>query len=64
MNAPTAHQPSDGSTTLRGRVVDQSALHGVLARLRDLGVPLVSLTQVPADQQPSAQSSATPTVQK
>ena len=40
----------DGSTTLRGPVVDQSALHGVLARLRDLGVPLVSLSQMPAHQ--------------
>ena len=54
----------DGSTTLRGPVVDQSALHGVLARLRDLGVPLISLTQVPTDQRPSAPPSATPTVQK
>ena len=54
----------DGSTALRGPVVDQSALHGVLARLRDLGVPLISLTQVPALQQPSAPPSATPTVQK
>ena len=40
----------DGSTALRGPVVDQSALHGVLARLRDLGVPLISLTRIPADQ--------------
>ena len=38
----------DGSTALRGPVVDQSALHGILARLRDLGVPLISLTQIPA----------------
>jgi hypothetical protein len=40
----------DGSTALRGPVVDQSALHGVLARLRDLGVPLISLTRIPTDQ--------------
>jgi hypothetical protein len=53
-----------GNTTLRGPVVDQSALHGVLARLRDLGVPLVSLTQVPADHEPSSQPSATPTDRK
>jgi hypothetical protein len=36
----------DGSTVIRGRVVDQAALHGLLQKLRDLGVPLLSLTQV------------------
>jgi hypothetical protein len=54
----------DGSTALRGPVVDQSALHGVLARLRDLGVPLISLTQIPAHQRLSPQPPATPTDQK
>lgn len=33
----------DGTTTLAGPVVDQSALHGVLNRLRDLGVAIVSV---------------------
>lgn len=33
----------DGSTSLTGRVVDQAQLHGVLARVRDLGVPLLTL---------------------
>ena len=33
----------DGTTVLRGPVVDQAALHGLLARLRDLGLPLVSI---------------------
>ena len=32
-------------TVLRGRVVDQAALHGLLARLRDVGLPLVSVTR-------------------
>jgi hypothetical protein len=36
----------DGTTVLRGPVVDQAALHGVLARVRDLGLPLLSVTQV------------------
>lgn len=36
----------DGSTLLRGPVADQAALHGLLHQLRDLGLPLVSLTQV------------------
>lgn len=40
---------SDGSTVLRGPVTDQAALHGLLARLRDLGLPLLSVMQVEAD---------------
>ena len=39
----------DGTTVLRGSVVDQAALHGLLQKLRDVGVPLISLTQVPSD---------------
>ena len=34
----------DGTTALRGVVVDQAALHGLLQSLRDLGLPLVSVT--------------------
>jgi RimJ/RimL family protein N-acetyltransferase len=37
------HEPG-GTTSLRGLVSDQAALHGLLARVRDLGAPLVSLT--------------------
>ena len=33
----------DGTTSLTGPVVDQAQLHGVLARIRDLGVPLLTL---------------------
>lgn len=40
----------DGTTVLRESVVDQAALHGLLQKLRDVGIPLISLTQVPADQ--------------
>jgi len=39
---------SDGTTTLRGPVVDQTALHGLLQRIRDLGLPLVSVTTIDA----------------
>ena len=42
----------DGFTLLAGRVVDQAALHGLLHQLRDIGLPLVSLTQVGADAEP------------
>ena len=41
---------SDGTTTIRGPVVDQAALHGLLQKLRDIGIPLVSVTQVDLDQ--------------
>jgi hypothetical protein len=39
----------DGSTLLEGQVVDQAALHGLLQRLRDLGLPLVSIRKVDTD---------------
>ena len=42
----------DGTTVLRGPVVDQAALHGLLQKLRDVGIPLISLTQVPSDKTP------------
>lgn len=35
---------TDGTTLLAGPVVDQAALHGLLHRLRDLGLPLLSIT--------------------
>jgi hypothetical protein len=34
---------SDGDTLLSGTVVDQAALHGLLARFRDMGITLVSV---------------------
>ena len=40
---------ADGTTVIRGPVVDQAALHGLLQRLRDVGIPLVSLTQLAPD---------------
>ena len=39
------HQ-DDGTTTLIGNIEDQSALHGLLKRVRDLGLPLISVNQV------------------
>ena len=37
-----------GMTVLEAEVPDQAALHGILARLRDLGIPLLALTRLPA----------------
>ncbi|MFH2133550.1 MAG: hypothetical protein ABIK68_24490 [bacterium] len=38
---------SEGAiTTLTGKVADQPALHGLLVRIRDLGLPLLSLKRV------------------
>ena len=34
----------DGSTLIRGEVVDQAALHGLIQKVRDLGLPLLSVT--------------------
>ena len=34
----------DGNTLIQGRVVDQAALHGLLAQIRDIGMPLLSVT--------------------
>ena len=42
----------NGDTLLTGPVVDQAALHGLLKKVRDLGMPLVSVSPVehgPAD---------------
>jgi hypothetical protein len=36
---------SDGSTVVHGIVTDQAALHGLLQRVRDLGLPLISVTR-------------------
>ena len=34
----------DGSTLLHGAVADQAALHGLLQKVRDMGLPLISVT--------------------
>lgn len=37
----------DGHTLLRGEVLDQAALHGLLRSVRDIGLPLVSVLRLP-----------------
>jgi hypothetical protein len=41
---------NDGTTVLHGPVIDQAALHGLLQRVRDVGLPLLSVTQLEPDQ--------------
>ena len=40
----TLTHADDGTTTLTGPVADQAELHGILTRIRDLGVTLISVT--------------------
>jgi hypothetical protein len=45
----TLTNESDGTTVLSGPVVDQAALHGLLQRVRDVGLALVSVSQIKPD---------------
>ena len=45
----TVTTEDNGTTVITGPVVDQAALHGLLERLRDVAIPLVSLRQLSAD---------------
>ena len=42
----TVTQEDNGETLLSGPVVDQAALHGLLKKVRDLGMPLISVISV------------------
>ncbi|MDA3938204.1 MAG: hypothetical protein PF693_02700 [Spirochaetia bacterium] len=37
---------NNGDTIVSGPVVDQAALHGLLRKIRDLGMPLISVNQI------------------
>lgn len=41
----TLSREANGETVLSGPVVDQAALHGLLRKVRDLGLPLISVTR-------------------
>jgi hypothetical protein len=45
-----------GTCLIRGAVVDQAALHGLLNKVRDIGLPLQSLTQICTDGSATAAS--------
>lgn len=41
---------ADGATLLTGPVADQAALHGLLGKIRDLGLPLLSVKRVESEE--------------
>lgn len=49
-----AHLPT-GQTLLSGEIIDQAALHGVLMKVRDLGLPLIAVVTIDRpDEQPAS----------
>jgi hypothetical protein len=46
----TISYEGDDITVLRGPLVDQAALHGILIKVRDLALPLLSVNQVPTNE--------------
>jgi hypothetical protein len=46
----TLTREANGETLLTGPVVDQAALHGLLRKVRDLGLPLISVIGVQSGQ--------------
>lgn len=45
----------NGTTLLTGPVVDQAALHGILRKIRDMGIALLSINPVGADPQDTSE---------
>ncbi|MCU0485945.1 MAG: hypothetical protein MUC85_07505 [Anaerolineales bacterium] len=43
-------QIDGGESVLQGTVIDQAALHGVLAKINDLGLTIISVMQLPQDE--------------
>ena len=56
LGALTVSHNDDGTSTLTGPLADQAALHGLLARVRDLGIALISVTPMPPRPHPGRSS--------
>lgn len=52
LGVPELVHEAGGTTLLRGVTADQAALHGLLQRIRDLGVSLICVTHIPPDMTP------------
>jgi hypothetical protein len=48
----TISNEANGEALLHGPLPDQAALHGVLMKVRDLGLPLLAVTSVAASESP------------
>ena len=51
-------------TSITGLVIDQSALHGILARIRDLAVPIIHLELLKVSSRDSSYTSAIDNIEK
>jgi hypothetical protein len=49
----TITNEANGEAILRGQLPDQAALHGVLIKIRDLGLPLLGVTSVVREKSPN-----------
>ena len=54
----TLTHSSDGTTIIHGPVADQAALHGLLQKIRDLGLPLISVNHVDPGNPPAPAAGA------
>jgi hypothetical protein len=54
----TVTRDSDGTTLIHGLVADQAALHGLLQKTRDLGLPLISVNYVEPGDSPAPATQA------
>jgi hypothetical protein len=52
LGVPSLSHDRDGTTVLSGIAADQAVLHGVLLRIRDLGLPVLSVLCVGPDRAP------------
>lgn len=48
-------QQADNMTSMRGRLTDQAALYGILRRINDLGIELISVNRLPEADRPQEQ---------
>jgi hypothetical protein len=53
-------ETKDGDTVLKGKIIDQPHLHGILARINGLGLRLLSVEALPDDVDPSSAISRGP----